>query len=63
MSLRSKGLQKAKIFEMLSKCDFDEKLSFFKELKELLTQEALDKSEKLQEESEKYQAIKDSINK
>lgn len=63
MSKASKGLNKSKIFKELAKCDFDERLSFFKELKEELTKEALERSEKAQEESERFLSIKDMINK
>lgn len=63
MSTKAKGLNKEKIFKELSKCDFDERLSFYNELKEELTKEALERSEKAQEESERYLSIKDKINK
>lgn len=63
MSKNAKGINTDKVFAMIEKADLDEQVRFFHEFKSLLNKKLDERDEELEKQKNKYQDIKDQINK
>lgn len=63
MSVKAKNLNIGKIVAEFNKCDIDEKIRGFHELKGILTKEILDRAKDYEEKSNKYLNIAEEIKK